>query len=225
MDKTLSSKIQIRRDTHANWSTNDPVLESGEMTYDITYQEIRIGNGVDHWSDLRRIITRETVIDLIMDTSLARDLINEWMEANRYEIADGVLYPIIQGTWFGCYLNGAENSPIELTMTKNDGLDDIELTNYTVLYKRTINDSPTTVNGTLSFQISDYSLDYTNITWNGNLYTCTAGTWERTYHEESGDDPAYYTYTFVPNIFVTTTYKIEGNYENKIWRGLKISVS
>ena len=48
----MANRIQLRRDTTANWNNIDPVLADGEMGYDIVTNEIRIGNGSDAWSEL-----------------------------------------------------------------------------------------------------------------------------------------------------------------------------
>ena len=48
----MANRIQLRRDTTANWNSVDPVLADGEPGYDIVTNEIRIGNGSDSWSQL-----------------------------------------------------------------------------------------------------------------------------------------------------------------------------
>jgi len=56
---TLTAKIQLRRDTAANWATNDPILAAGEVAFtsDVFYsgtdqQRFKIGDGVQTWSQL-----------------------------------------------------------------------------------------------------------------------------------------------------------------------------
>jgi hypothetical protein len=44
--------IQIRRDTAANWESVDPILASGEIGFDTTNNQIKIGNGTDEWTVL-----------------------------------------------------------------------------------------------------------------------------------------------------------------------------
>jgi hypothetical protein len=48
----MANRIQLRRDTTANWENTNPVLADGEMGYDIVTNEIRIGNGSNTWSQL-----------------------------------------------------------------------------------------------------------------------------------------------------------------------------
>lgn len=44
--------IQIRRDTAANWTTANPVLAAGEIGFDTTNNQIKIGNGTLTWTAL-----------------------------------------------------------------------------------------------------------------------------------------------------------------------------
>lgn len=56
---TLTAKIQLRRDTAANWAINNPILAAGEVAFtsDLFYtstdqQRFKIGDGVQTWSQL-----------------------------------------------------------------------------------------------------------------------------------------------------------------------------
>ena len=56
---TLTAKIQLRRDTSANWTSNNPILLAGEIaiTTDVLYSgtdqpRMKIGNGTDTWLNL-----------------------------------------------------------------------------------------------------------------------------------------------------------------------------
>lgn len=44
--------IRIRRDTFTNWQSANPTLALGEISYDRTNNQIRIGNGTNAWLDL-----------------------------------------------------------------------------------------------------------------------------------------------------------------------------
>ena len=46
------SQIQLRRDTAANWSSNNPVLLAGEAGYELDTGKLKIGNGVSAWNSL-----------------------------------------------------------------------------------------------------------------------------------------------------------------------------
>ena len=48
----MANRIQLRRDTTANWANVNPILSDGEMGYDIVTNEIRIGDGSTAWTGL-----------------------------------------------------------------------------------------------------------------------------------------------------------------------------
>jgi hypothetical protein len=48
----VSTQIQIRRDSEANWTSVNPVLADGEIGFDVTNNRFKVGNGVDAWNDI-----------------------------------------------------------------------------------------------------------------------------------------------------------------------------
>lgn len=48
----MTTRIKLRRDTAANWTSNDPILALGEAGYDTTNNELRVGDGTSVWSAL-----------------------------------------------------------------------------------------------------------------------------------------------------------------------------
>ena len=52
VDPTKYYKMQLRRDTEANWSLENPVLYSGELGLDTTYNTFKIGDGALVWDAL-----------------------------------------------------------------------------------------------------------------------------------------------------------------------------
>jgi hypothetical protein len=48
----MANRIQLRRDTTANWESVNPILADGEPGYDIVTNEIRIGDGSTAWTGL-----------------------------------------------------------------------------------------------------------------------------------------------------------------------------
>lgn len=47
-----ATTIQLRRGTSAEWGSADPILAAGEPAYSIDTNDLRIGDGSSHWSDL-----------------------------------------------------------------------------------------------------------------------------------------------------------------------------
>ncbi len=69
-----NKRIQIRRDIALNWTTKNPVLLYGEVGFDMTANNIKIGDGITPWNsleyisakvDLSKYYTKEQVDDLI----------------------------------------------------------------------------------------------------------------------------------------------------------------
>ena len=48
----MSTKIQFRRDTAANWTANNPILSEGEMGLETDTGKFKVGNGIDVWTAL-----------------------------------------------------------------------------------------------------------------------------------------------------------------------------
>jgi hypothetical protein len=48
----MATRIQIRRDTEENWNSVDPVLAQGELGLNLDNNKVKLGNGVDSWTEL-----------------------------------------------------------------------------------------------------------------------------------------------------------------------------
>ena len=48
----MANRIQLRRDTTANWVSENPILAQGEIGLDLTTDTFKIGNGTDDWLTL-----------------------------------------------------------------------------------------------------------------------------------------------------------------------------
>jgi hypothetical protein len=48
----MAVQIQLRNDTAANWTEEDPILAQGEMGIETDTRLFKIGNGIDTWSEL-----------------------------------------------------------------------------------------------------------------------------------------------------------------------------
>lgn len=54
----MADIIQIRRDTTTNWQTCNPVLADGEIGYNTTINQFKVGNGIDPWNSLSYVNLR-----------------------------------------------------------------------------------------------------------------------------------------------------------------------
>ena len=48
----MATTIQLRRDTLANWTTNNPVLAEGELGVELVSNKFKVGNGTSTWTAL-----------------------------------------------------------------------------------------------------------------------------------------------------------------------------
>ncbi len=48
----VQTKIQLRRDTAANWTSTNPTLAAGEIGFDTTNNKFKIGDGANTWTSL-----------------------------------------------------------------------------------------------------------------------------------------------------------------------------
>lgn len=60
-----NTRIQFRRGSANEWSSENPILGIGEPGYDTTNNILKIGNGSDFWEDLTGIITQQDVDNAI----------------------------------------------------------------------------------------------------------------------------------------------------------------
>ena len=52
MATDTATKIQLRRDSSANWFANNPVLAEGEIGIELDKNRMKVGNGVNAYNDL-----------------------------------------------------------------------------------------------------------------------------------------------------------------------------
>lgn len=52
----MATKIQLRRDTAANWTSANPTLSQGELGYETDTDKVKIGDGTTAWTSLGYLI-------------------------------------------------------------------------------------------------------------------------------------------------------------------------
>ena len=52
----MATRIQVRRGTTSEWNSANPVLEEGEIGYNSTLGQIKVGDGESDWSELYYIV-------------------------------------------------------------------------------------------------------------------------------------------------------------------------
>ena len=59
--KNLTVKMQVRRDTADNWESKNPVLAAGELGFDTTNKQTKMGDGSTAWNDLEVFVTKKSL--------------------------------------------------------------------------------------------------------------------------------------------------------------------
>jgi hypothetical protein len=57
----MATRIQVRRGTTSQWNTADPVLNEGEIGYNNTLGQIKVGDGESNWSELDYLVNSSSL--------------------------------------------------------------------------------------------------------------------------------------------------------------------
>ena len=104
-----NKRIQIRRDIALNWSTENPILLQGEVGFDMTNNNIKIGDGIKTWNELPYLTTEVDLSEYYTKTQ-----IDELLE--RIELPEDVLEQYYTKTETEEYIKG-EIEKIEFPTT------------------------------------------------------------------------------------------------------------
>ena len=151
----MATRIQVRRGTTSEWNTADPILNSGEIGYNSTLGQIKVGDGESLWSELDYIISASS-----LNTSLGSYILDsEKSAANGVAELDGsknILAPA------GIIFEGTADA-YETTLVVTDPTDDRTITfpnasgtvvlsdnsgNVSVSGNLTVSGTTTTINST-----------------------------------------------------------------------------
>ena len=162
----MATRIQVRRGTTSEWNTADPTLEEGEIGYNSTLGQIKVGDGDSLWSELDYLIS-----DGSLSTSLDSYILDTEKSAiggvAELDASRNILAPA------GIVFEGATPDDFETTLSATDPTADRTLTlpDVTGTFITTGNLSSITSVGTLD------SLTITgNLTVNGTTTTINSTT-------------------------------------------------
>ena len=68
----MSAKIQVRRDTAANWTAANPTLLRGEIAFEYDTKKVKIGDGSTAWVSLAYALVSETMVQDLIDVHADR---------------------------------------------------------------------------------------------------------------------------------------------------------
>ena len=93
----MARRIQLRRDTAANWSNTNPTLAQGEIGIDLTNNKIKIGTGATAWNSLAYFDDKVTdfsavATDILPDADNTRDLGSPAKQWRHVYTAGGSIY-------------------------------------------------------------------------------------------------------------------------------------
>jgi len=89
----VQTKIQIRRDTATNWSSTNPTLASGEIGFDTTNNQMKIGNGSTAWNSLD-YASGGASVEVSQTAPASPDVGNVW-----YNSTEGTSYIYYDNFW------------------------------------------------------------------------------------------------------------------------------
>ena len=62
----MATRIQLRRDSSLNWSTNNPILAEGEIGIELLSNKIKIGDGITSWNSLNYVYSEKIINDNLL---------------------------------------------------------------------------------------------------------------------------------------------------------------
>ena len=157
----MAVRIQMRRGTTSQWNTADPILNEGEIGYNTTLGQIKIGDGATAWSSLDYMVT-----DAELTTSLGN-----YIELTEKGAVSGVAEldenkNVLTAT--SVIFEGATTNSYQTTITVVEPTQDATITVPNVTGNMiTSGDTGTVTNAMLAGSIANDKLSNSGITING----------------------------------------------------------
>jgi hypothetical protein len=136
----MATRMQQRRGTAQQWTDADPILAAGEIGFEVDTNQFKIGDGVNHWSDLSYFKNLEDLGGSLDDYILLTEK----------GLAGGVASLDINGLIPISQLPGGAALDAEVQTIVDGALDDI-------------NQNITELNDNLSTALNTHSIDSTNV--------------------------------------------------------------
>jgi hypothetical protein len=80
----MATRIQVRRDTAANWTTNNPTLANGEIGFETNSGKFKIGNGSSAWSALDYFLDGSDLLAYLTTASAASTYLTQASASTTY---------------------------------------------------------------------------------------------------------------------------------------------
>lgn len=157
----MAVRIQMRRGSTSDWNTADPILNEGEIGYNTTLGQIKIGDGSTAWSSLDYMVT-----DAELNTSLGNyiELTEKGAENGVAELDSNKNVLTASSVIF----EGATTNSYQTTITVVEPTQDATITVPNVTGNMiTSGDTGTVTNAMLAGSIANDKLSNSGITING----------------------------------------------------------
>jgi len=119
----MATKIQVRRDTSANWTTTNPTLSSGEIGFETNTGKFKIGNGSSAWSALDYFLDSSDLSAYLTQASASTTYLTQASASTTY---------LTQASASTTYLTQASASTTYLTATSPQVVLSAVTSNYTL---------------------------------------------------------------------------------------------
>jgi hypothetical protein len=120
----MAVRIQLRRDTAANWIANNPVLRAGEFGVETDTLKIKVGNGTSTWNQISNYLN-------VTPSNLTTELSNYILTSTKGEASgvaslDSSSNLVIPGA--SIIVEGSTSNDFETTLTVTDPTEDRTIT-------------------------------------------------------------------------------------------------
>lgn len=223
----MAKKLQIRRGTATEWSTHDPVLSSGELGYDTTNKNFKVGDGATIWSELPYTYVSQTQFNELLGSNNAMVFKGTLGTSGTIETLPttyevGWTYKVITaGTYAGQVTEVGDLiiAVVKRTGSGNQNTDwvvvqeNLELATYSISIPTsgwTGSAAPFTIAITVN-GIKDTDIPTIDINLNGVTYANVAGqleAWGKIYRAVTGTDTITFYATEVPAVAFTLQARV-----------------
>jgi hypothetical protein len=121
---TLKSRIIFRKDSAAGWSTSNPILKEGEPGWDSSNKRLKIGNGINAWSDLKEAFPDPAIYTgtgiTIPDNSDDTIKFGFYGNMNLFNLSTTAFYPQLANCSLGTSTQGWYTSYVEKYLSKSN---------------------------------------------------------------------------------------------------------
>lgn len=130
----MAIQIQVRRDTAANWTSEDPTLAEGEFGMETDTFQLKIGDGATAWVGLPYVIDSANPFDQDLNTTDPVEFTGLTSNGLIYPTADGTAGQVIETDGAGNLSFATAGNPFDQDLNTTDPVVFAGLTNNAIIY-------------------------------------------------------------------------------------------